>query len=139
MHDPIFGPVVAQVALTAAVWVRMYFVRTGEMRRRGIHPQAIATSRTAAETLQLTATADNLRNLLEVPVLFFTICIVLTVTGGVTPLQVGLAWAFVAMRAVHSLIHTTYNKVMHRFAAYVISSLFVWAMWVLFAIDWFRG
>ena len=64
-------PMLAQALLTAVVWVRMYVVRVAEMRRRGIRPQSIATSRAISSALEDTAPADNFRNLFEVPVLFF--------------------------------------------------------------------
>jgi hypothetical protein len=54
-------------------------------------------------------------------------------------MQVSLAWGYVLLRAVHSLVHTTYNRVMHRFLAYSVSTLFVFAMWALFVVDLVRG
>ena len=129
----IFWPLLAQVALTLAVAVRMFIVRVGEMRERRIDPQAIATTRSAT-LLQNVAAADNFRNLFEVPVLFFTVCPVLYVTGTVTPLQIFLAWAFVALRCLHSLIQVTTNRVLHRFAAFVLGFACVVAMWTGFAL-----
>ena len=79
------------------------------------------------------AAADNFRNLFEAPVLFFAVCCALAITDTVTPLQVTLAWVFVGLRAVHSFIHVTYNRVMHRFAAYVASTICLFLMWGLFA------
>lgn len=134
MRFAIFWPLIAQVALTAAIWVRLYLVRVGEMRARRIGPQALATARAAAGLLENVTAADNFRNLFEVPVLFFAICGALAIADAVTPLQLALAWAFVALRALHSLIHVTYNRVMHRFWVYVLSTACVFAMWAAFAI-----
>lgn len=131
----IFWPMIALVAVTTVVWFRMGFVRIGEMRTRRIHPQKVATSRGAAGVYEDVATADNFRNLFEVPVLFYAICVVLAVTDSVTSLQVALAWAFVISRVLHSFIHVTYNKVTHRFAVYVAGTLFVFAMWAVFAFQ----
>ena len=78
--------------------------------------------------------ADNFRNLFEVPVLFFAICCVLAITDNVTPLQIGLAWLYVALRVVHSLIHLTYNRVTHRSGVFITSTLCVFLMWGLFAV-----
>ena len=137
--EAIFLPACAQVLLTGAVMTRMYVVRICEMRTRNLDPQGLATSRAAAGQLSNVAPADNFRNLFEIPVLFFAICPVLYVTGTVTTVQLGLAWAFVAGRCVHSLIHVSYNRVVHRFAAYILSSLCVYAMWLLFALHLWRG
>jgi hypothetical protein len=133
MRNAIFWPLVAQVLLVAIVSVRLYAKRIGELRARRINPQAMATSQTAATALKDVAAADNFRNLFEAPVLFFAVCCALAITDTVTPLQLTLAWIYVALRTVHSLIHVTYNRVMHRFAAYVASTICLFLMWGLFA------
>jgi hypothetical protein len=86
----ILWPMVGQVGLVALVWLRMYRTRLGEMRSRKISPQAVKTSRLAATALEDVAAADNFRNLFEVPVLFFAVCLALAV-GADWPIQV-LAW-----------------------------------------------
>jgi hypothetical protein len=138
MRNAIFWPLVAQVVLVAVVWGRMYATRIAEMRARSIRPQSVATSRTAAGALQNVAAADNFRNLFEVPVLFFAVCGALAITDTVTPLQLLLAWLYVGLRAVHSFIHVTYNRVMHRFWVYVASTFCVFVMWGLFAFALWR-
>lgn len=125
-------PMAAMVALTAIVWVRLYFERIGEMRERRIRPQSVATSREMAAALVRTQAADNLRNLFEIPVLFYALCLAVTSVGGATPLLVDGAWAYVVLRAVHSLIHCSYNRVMHRFATYVASTALLFVLWAAF-------
>ena len=129
---------IALVALTMAVAVRMYVVRIGEMLERRISPQSIATSRAAAERLENTGPADNFRNLFELPVLFHALCLALYVTDRVTTTQLVLAWIFVALRVVHSAIHVTYNRVMHRFRAYVLGMACLFVMWGVFAVQLLR-
>lgn len=130
---------IAQVALTIAVWIRMYAVRFGEIKRKRIDLQHVATSRSATRQLEDTTPADNFRNLFEVPVLFFSVCLALAVSDAVTMPQLVLAWTFVFLRAVHSLIHVTYNRVAHRFAAYVLGTVVVLLMWLLFAVELMAG
>lgn len=134
MTDPIWLPCAAQVGLTALVWVKLYADRLGEMRARRIDPQALATVRAATGQLERTAAADNFRNLFEVPVLFYVLCGALAVTGGSTPGFVAAAWGYVGLRALHSFIHVTYNRVVHRFLAYVASTLLLFGMWIAFVI-----
>jgi hypothetical protein len=131
-------PVLAQVALTAVVWIVLYVHRLGEMARRHIDPELLATSRLAAGVLEDVAAADNFRNLFEVPVLFYAVAPLLVLAHGATVVTVVLAWAFVALRALHSAIHLTYNRVVHRFAAYVASTLCVFAMWGLLGVALWR-
>lgn len=131
----IFFPAIAMVLLTAIVWVRLYVDRIGELRARRIHPQMLATSRQVAETLQNLQSADHFRNLFEVPVLFYALCGFLAITQLTTPLLLACAWGFVGLRAYHTYIHLTHNKVMRRFQAYVASTSVLFFMWVLFAIE----
>lgn len=76
----------------------------------------------------------NYMNLTELPVLFYAICLMFYVTGRTDQTTVWLAWAYVAARAAHSLVHMTYNNVFHRLTVFVISNLFVIALWVLFFV-----
>ncbi|HEY5558251.1 MAG TPA: MAPEG family protein [Steroidobacteraceae bacterium] len=130
--DPIWPPCAALVLVTALVWVKLYVDRLTEMRSRHIAPQSLSTAREATGRLEKTAAADNFRNLFEVPVLFYVLCIAIAVTGGSTPGFVAGAWTYVGLRAVHSLIHVTYNRVMHRFLVYVASTVLVFGMWIVF-------
>ncbi|MBX3702866.1 MAG: MAPEG family protein [Steroidobacteraceae bacterium] len=130
--DPIWLPFCALALLTALVWIKLYADRLGEMRARGIAPQMLASVRAAAGQLEKTAAADNFRNLFEVPVLFYALCLAIAVTGGSTPGLAAAAWGYVALRALHSLIHVTYNRVVHRFLVYVTSTLLLFGMWVAF-------
>ena len=135
MSESIYMPMVAMVLLIAIVWVRMYVVRIGEMRTRRIRTQSVATSTQAAAAFQDVAAADNFRNLFEAPVLFFVVCLALAASHRVVPLQVTLAWIYVILRAIHSVIHLSYNRVMHRFLAYTASTLVLFVMWMLFALS----
>ena len=128
-------PAAAMVALTAVVWVRLYVERIGEMRRRRILPGELATARQASTKLQNVTAADNFRNLFEVPVLFYVLCLALYVTHRQGTVLLALCWLFVALRAVHSAIHCTYNNVMHRFLVYVTSTLLLFGLWAWLALQ----
>jgi hypothetical protein len=136
MRNPLFWPMIAMVGLTFLVWLRMFQTRVGEMKRRRIHPQSVAQSAQMAQLVEDSRAADNFRNLFELPVLFYA-AMLLSLHAGIDSvgMQV-LAWAFVALRALHSFIHCTYNRVMDRFKAYVLSGFVLWAMWGLLVWNW---
>jgi hypothetical protein len=100
--------------------------------------RALSTVRAAAGQLEKTQAADNFRNLFEVPVLFYLLCVAIVLTGGSTPGLVTAAWSYVALRALHSVIHVTYNRVVHRFLVYVTSTLLLFGMWIAFAAGFLR-
>lgn len=118
------------VLLTAAVAVAMLATRIREMKARRIHPQAVATSGAMAARLEHSQAADNFRNLLETPVLFYALVAIAVGLGHVPDWLVPCTWAYVALRLVHSLIHCTYNRVMHRLAAFLAGFLLLVAMWL---------
>lgn len=125
----VFSPAFALVLLTFCVWVRLYVVRIAEMRRLRIHPQSIANSLQAAQRLVDTRAADNFRNLFELPVLFYAALGVAFAIGAVDAVTLALAWIFVALRVAHSLVHCSYNRVMHRFAVYMAGAVALWMLW----------
>jgi hypothetical protein len=128
-HYAIFLPGLAMVALTFIVLGVMFKRRVAQMKRDRIHPQKVATSQQAAALYNDVAPADNYRNLFEMPVLFYFALAVAAITQQTGPLVLGLAWAYVAARALHSVIHCSYNKVMHRFRAFAFSVFVLLVLW----------
>lgn len=128
----IFYPVAVMVVLVGVVMAMMLRERIAEMKARRIHPNKVASSSQMGAVLQNTRGADNFRNLFEMPVLFYVLCVALFATQQVTPLLLAGSWAFVALRCVHSFIHIGYNNVMHRFGVFAISAMLLVALWVVF-------
>jgi len=135
MNTSIILPVIALVLLTAVVWVRLYVERIRELKQRRIDPQSLATSASAGQTMQRVQASDNFRNLFEVPVLFYALCAVLASAQHVSSFFVIGAWVYVALRCIHSFIHLTYNRVMHRFAVYVLSTVILFVLWGAFGVQ----
>lgn len=135
----ILFPALAMVALTIVVWFRMYTSRVAAMRRERIHPQAVATSAQMAARITDSRASDNFRNLFELPVLFYVALLVLASIDQVSPVTLLLAWLFVALRVLHSAIHCTYNRVVHRFYAYLAGGMVLWVLWGVIAVDLLGG
>ena len=131
----ILYPMLAIVALTFVVAVTMFRRRVTEMRARRVHPQMLASSAQIASALDDARAADNFRNLLEAPVLFYAAALTIYAAQLTSVPYVALAWAFVATRIAHSAIHCTYNRVMHRFFAFVSGILIVFAIFGVIAFD----
>lgn len=123
-------PMAAMMTLTLAVWIYLFVQRVGYATANGIDIEQFKTPVDAQNLIppEASSASNNFKNLLEMPVLFYVVCLYLTVFGQVDGLHVLCAWLFVALRVVHSLIHCSYNQVMHRFAVYLLSSIAVWVM-----------
>jgi hypothetical protein len=133
-YKPLLTPLLALVFLTFLVWIYMYVTRLGEMKRKSIDPEDLDT-RVHGQALltDSPAQADNLKNLFELPILFYVAILLALVLMIQDPFLVQLAWGYVGLRYIHSLVHCTYNRVMHRFVAYAMSCLILMVMWVRLA------
>lgn len=128
---PLLLPLLAQVLLTFIVMYIMLRKRVTEMKSKKIHPQRADVRTNSRELFIDAATAsDNYLSLFESPLLFY-IAILLTLVLMVQDyVIVALAWTFVILRYIHSFIHITYNRVLHRFSVFVVSSVVLFAIWV---------
>jgi hypothetical protein len=130
--ESILLPMLGMMLLTLVVWVYMYILRLGYILRQRIHPQKLTTPDKVAGLIPepVSYPAYNFRNLLELPVLFYVLCLLLYVTGMADAWDLLAAWIFVALRAAHSANHCTVNVVKYRFYAYFASALVLWIMLV---------
>jgi hypothetical protein len=124
-------PVFALAAWTFLVLLLIPFVRIRSVRRREIGPTDFKYGESSAVPPKVSIPNRNYMNLLEMPMLFYVICVVLYVSGGASRLTVVIAWAYVALRIVHSLIHLSYNHVLHRLAAFTLSNAALVSLWVI--------
>ncbi|NQD38297.1 hypothetical protein HPT27_14815 [Permianibacter sp. IMCC34836] len=140
MTQAILYPVLVMILLTAVVLLRLGYGRVRYLQTQRIHPQKVANRKGASEVFApLGSLADHFQNLLEVPVLFYVLVAFLLIVGKVDTSYLALAWLFVAGRAAHTLIHCTYNKVRHRFVAFLLSTLVLLIMWARFALQVLMG
>ncbi len=126
----IFGPFFSTMILTFVVWAFMYVRRIGFIRGSKLSPTDLAVPGALAR-LSPAAVAnpsDNLKNLFEIPVLFYALALYLFVTNQVDPAHLTAAWVFVVFRALHSAVHCTINIVIVRFYLYLVSTVAVWFM-----------
>lgn len=140
-QSTIFAPFFAMALLTLAVWVYMYIRRLHYIGSNHINPQDFAVpSQPARPAPAAVATpSDNLKNLFEMPVLFYALVLYLFVTNQVDSAYVAAAWVFVAFRALHSVVHSTVNRVTLRFGLYMISTVALWFMTVRAALAYFQA
>ena len=127
--DLILYPAFAMFLLAALVLTRMGWLRIGAVRRRDVRIEFYRTFSEGEEPQALRVVTRNFINLFEVPVLFYVGVIMIHITHQGTWLLVGLAWAYVILRGLHTAIHLTSNDVPMRLAAYAASGLVLLVMW----------
>ena len=133
----IVQPLLVQAGLTFVLvfWMakeRLAAVRAGTVIRNdpGVRPTWPGRAGTISNAFH---------NQLEMPMLFFVVVILSILTGSADYPMTALAWVYVILRIVHAAIHTTYNKIPHRFVAYLLSNLVLLAMWVKLAVHVFTA
>jgi hypothetical protein len=125
----IFGPFFATILLTLLVWVYMYIRRISFIRSNKFGPQELSPIAFAQlSPPEVANPSDNLKNLFEIPVIFYALVFYLFVTNQVDAVYVYAAWTFVVFRVLHSAAHCTFNLIILRFYLYLISTLAVWFM-----------
>ena len=128
---PLLLPLLAQVFLTFIVLFTMGRKRYKEMTEKKIHPQRADIRINSSQVFRDAAKiSDNYHNQFESPVLFYVVILLTLMLLIQDYILVALAWTYVGTRYIHAFIHITYNKVIHRFAVFVLSSLVLFALWV---------
>ena len=130
MSTSIFHPVVALVLWTFVVLLLVPKARFKAARARQVRVADFALGESENVPPQTRLPNRNYMNLLELPVLFYVACLVVYVIGKVDAWSLGLAWLYVALRIAHSLVHFTYNHVIHRMRVFALSVLVLVALWI---------
>ena len=129
----IFAPMLAMMLLTFVVWVYMFARRIPFITRSNLTEEQL-TRLAEISPPEVSNPSDNLKNLFELPVLFYVLCLYLHVTQQVDQIYIGSAWVFVLFRALHSAMHCTINIIIVRFWLYFAASVAFFFM--LFRAGW---
>ena len=135
-QSAIVGPFMTMMLLTLIVWIYMYAKRIPLIQKSKIDPNTL----TAAELARISPPSvsnpsDNLKNLFELPTLFYGLVLYLFVVNKVDETYLIAAWTFAGFRVLHSAVHCTGNIVMLRFWLYCISALALWFMVIRAALS----
>lgn len=118
------APVLALVTWSLIIWAWMYVKRIPAMQKAGITPQDAAMPG-SLNVLPAPArqAADNYNHLMEQPTIFYAAALAIQVAGHGDAWMEGLAWAYVALRVLHSLVQISINRVMARFSLFVLATM----------------
>lgn len=127
----ILTPLFVQVGLTFVLLAAMGRARVGAIKSKDVRIRDVAL-RQQNWSEKTTKISNAFHNQIETPMLFYVLVILLIITNKADSLQLFLAWAYVATRIVHALIHVTSNNVSQRFYAFLVSVVILGLMWVKF-------
>lgn len=125
----IFKPFLGTMILTLIVWVYMYSRRIPFIMRSKLTPSQLSPMVFASlSPSQVSNPSDNLKNLFELPTIFYAVALYLYFTQQVDSVYVGAAWVFFGFQVLHSGVHCTFNFIPLRFWLYALSALALWFM-----------
>ena len=143
----ILQPVVILAAWTMVMWLWMYATRIPAMNRAGIDGVNMTASTGKSLRDDLVAKgehkaswiADNYNHLHEAPTVFYAVALTLAIIGWGDGMNADIAWAYVGLRVVHSLVQALWNRVIVRFALFILSTLCLIALTLHAGMAVFHG
>lgn len=129
-QSPILFPVMILAAWTMVMWTWMYATRLPaifKMKMR-LDPNAPRGEQMNTLPAKVRWKADNYNHLMEQPTVFYAVAIILAMIGEGGGLNANLAWGYVALRIIHSLVQAVINKIEWRFFVFILSSLLLFGL-----------
>jgi hypothetical protein len=125
LHSPILAPLIALVLWSFVMWAWLYATRIPAVIKNKIvfDPQRPAEEFHAQLPAEVRWKADNYNNLMEQPTLFYAVVLTLAFVGADGELNTALAWLYVGLRIVHSLVQAAINVILLRFSIFMAASL----------------
>jgi hypothetical protein len=121
----LLAPVIALALWTHVMWAWMYATRIPAIvaARMPMDPNIPRGEQMATLPPRVRWKADNYNHLMEQPTVFYAVAIVIALLDKGDSINLELAWAYVGIRVVHSLLQALVNKIEVRFALFMLSSL----------------
>ena len=117
-------PILTLITWTFVMWFWMYATRIPAIQRANVDMEELSNTGKPLELpAKVARVADNYNHLHEQPTIFYALALSASLIGAVDGLQVGLAWAYVGIRVLHSLIQSINNPIPIRFMVFVLGSL----------------
>ncbi|GGB35025.1 membrane protein [Sphingomonas metalli] len=142
MHNAILQPIVVLIGWTLVMLAWAIATRLPAMRAAGVDlGRLVGTTAADADRALPKAVqwkAHNYNHLTEQPTLFYAVCTVIALTGTGNGVNAWIAWVYVALRIVHSLVQATVNRVQPRFILFLLSTLALVALTLHAAMAVFR-
>jgi len=127
----IIYPMFAMVLLTFSVLIRLFRARVRAVADGKTEVKYFRVYQGAGEAEESAKLARHFTNLYEAPVLFYACCLAILLTGISDIVMLVMAWSYVALRVVHTFIHTGRNRIGPRARVYFASWIVLLAMWLL--------
>ena len=131
--EALVRPMLALVIVTFVVWLLTLVVRNAAVIRGLVPVEYFKDNKPSDSVERLERPARTFNNLMQVPTLFYVVCLLMLVMKEADEAQVVLAWTFVGLRAIHAAVYILVNSIPYRFAVWVSSFITLLVIWYRFA------
>ncbi|KAF2765816.1 hypothetical protein EJ03DRAFT_299516 [Teratosphaeria nubilosa] len=123
--QPLLKPVTSLASWTLVMEAWMYAYRLPAISKYDVDtsPESTKEDMNAKIPRRLQWPADNYNHLMEQPTQFYAVALALNALGRSDPITVGLAWTYVGLRIIHSVVQSVSNPIAIRFQIFALSSL----------------
>ena len=122
-------PLYFMIFITFFITMRLLFIGTYLVVTKQIHIKQFRLTDGEFPSYALNA-RDHFRNMFEIPILFYILCILFIINDSYAQIDIYLAWGFVIFRLLHTIVRIPNRDVLLRFTFFVISLLFLISGWV---------
>jgi hypothetical protein len=133
--ERVLAPMFAMLGVTAAVWLLMVVVRNWAVIRGLTNPEYYLSYAQGQPPDWIERPARTFNNLMQVPTLFYVVCLLMLSVRVTDQAQLVYAWLFVAIRVLHAVFYIGWNFLPYRFAAYISSCIVLGVLWTRFALQ----
>jgi hypothetical protein len=137
--ERLLAPMFVCVALTALVWLAMVVIRNWATLRGMVDSQYFLTYASNQPPEWIERPARTFNNLMQIPSLFYVVCLAMMVTHAVDRTQLAYAWTFVGLRVVHAAVYMGWNYLPLRFITWIMGSVTLGVLWIRFALQAWPG
>ena len=137
IFESVLAPVLALIVWSLLIWIWMYAKRIPAMSKAKVNPRdARFPGSLSMLPDDARAAADNYNHLMEQPTIFYALAFITYLLGQQSPFTAAMAWTYVGLRVVHSLVQVTVNLVPVRFLLFALSTvvLMVWTACVVLSV-----
>ncbi|MGB0920893.1 MAG: MAPEG family protein [Alphaproteobacteria bacterium] len=136
-NSAMLAPVIALVLWSLVMWVWMYATRIPAMQKAGGEPDNTLSPTELAASIPAPTRwpADNYNHLMEQPTIFYAAALAAAMAGLGDGMALYSAWAYVGLRVVHSILQSTVNHIMARFAIFSLSTVALAILTIMTAME----
>jgi hypothetical protein len=128
-HASILFPMMALIGWTLSVLLLIPYQRFKAVLAGSVTVNDFKLGESGRVPGEVSIPNRNYMNLLEIPILFYVVCLTYFVAQKNDPVALTIAWSYVGTRVIHSFIHLSYNKVIHRLLAFAASNVILTVLW----------